>query len=228
MNNIIIKCTDLTKSYKDGSNNIDILKKISFELKKGDIAGIVGKSGSGKTTLLHLLAGLDTPTSGNIFFNGKLLSSMSSNQIAIFRNIKIGFIYQFHHLMLDFNVLENVAIPLLISNKSRKESEEIAYQMLTKVNLEDKIKKYPSELSGGERQRVAIARAFINKPSLIIADEPTGHLDKYNTNIIFNLIFKTNTILNTSFLIVTHDLDLIKKMPVLFEIKNGQLFNNKN
>ncbi|QCI17692.1 lipoprotein-releasing ABC transporter ATP-binding protein LolD [Buchnera aphidicola (Acyrthosiphon lactucae)] len=228
MNNIIIKCLNLTKSYQDGNLTVNILKKISFELQKGNIAGIIGKSGSGKTTFLHLLAGLDTPTSGEILFNGKLFSSMSSNQMSKFRNVELGFIYQFHHLMLDFNILENVAIPLLINKKSKKESEEIAYKMLKKVKLEDKIKKYPSQLSGGERQRVAVARAFINKPSLIIADEPTGNLDTYNANIIFNLIFKLNSDFNTSFLIVTHDPVLIKKIPILFKIKNGQLFIYKN
>ncbi|MCU4136933.1 lipoprotein-releasing ABC transporter ATP-binding protein LolD [Buchnera aphidicola (Sitobion miscanthi)] len=227
MNNII-KCINLHKSYQHGDSSFNILKKISFELKKGDIAGIIGESGSGKTTLLHLLGGLDTPTSGDILFNGRLFSSMSSNQMSKFRNVELGFIYQFHHLMLDFNVLENVAIPLLISNKSKKESEEIAFNMLKKVHLEEKIKKYPSELSGGERQRVAVARAFINKPSLIIADEPTGNLDSYNTNIILNLIFQLNFDCNTSFLIVTHDRDLIKKIPILFQMKSSQLFNYKN
>ncbi|QCI22743.1 lipoprotein-releasing ABC transporter ATP-binding protein LolD [Buchnera aphidicola] len=228
MTNIIIKCINLTKSYQNGDLNFSILKNICFELKKGDIAGIIGKSGSGKTTFLHLLAGLDSPTSGDILFNGKLFSSMSSNQMARFRNIELGFIYQFHHLMLDFNILENVAIPLLISNKNTKESEEISYQMLKKFHLEDKIKKYPSQLSGGERQRVAVARALINKPSLIIADEPTGNLDAYNADIIFNLIFQLNADFNTSFLIVTHDPILIKKIPILFQMKNGQLFNYKN
>jgi len=227
MNNII-KCINLHKSYQNGDSSFNVLKKISFELKKGDIAGIIGESGSGKTTLLHLLAGLDTPTSGDILFNGRLFSSMSSNQMSKFRNVELGFIYQFHHLMLDFNVLENVAIPLLISNKSKKESEEIAFNMLKKVHLEEKIKKYPSELSGGERQRVAVARAFVNQPSLIIADEPTGNLDSYNTNIILNLIFQLNFDCNTSFLIVTHDPDLIKKIPILFQMKSSQLFNYKN
>lgn len=193
MNNIIIKCINLNKSYKDGDFTYTILKNISFQLNKGDIAGIIGKSGSGKTTFLHLLAGLENPTSGDILFNGRLFSSMSSNKMSKFRNIELGFIYQFHHLMLDFNILENVSMPLLISNKSKKDSEEIAYNMLKKFNLEDKIKKYPSELSGGERQRVAVARAFINKPSLIIADEPTGNLDEDNTNIIFNLITELNS-----------------------------------
>ncbi|AEO08648.1 ABC transporter ATP-binding protein of lipoprotein export ABC transporter [Buchnera aphidicola str. Ak (Acyrthosiphon kondoi)] len=225
MNNIIIKCINLTKSYQDGDFTFNILKNISFELQKGDIVGIIGKSGSGKTTFLHLLAGLDTPTSGDILFNNRLFSSMSCNQISKFRNVELGFIYQFHHLMLDFNILENVAMPLLIDNKSRKESEEIAYKMLKKVKLEGKTKKYPSEISGGERQRVAVARAFVNKPSLIIADEPTGNLDKYNTNIIFDLMFQLNSDFNTSFLIVTHDPNLIKKIPILLQMKNGQLFN---
>lgn len=227
MNNII-KCIKLTKYYKDGHLIINVLKDISFELHHGDISAIIGKSGSGKTTLLHLLAGLDVPNSGDILFNGKSIKLMSSNQMAKFRNKKLGFIYQFHHLMLDFNILENVAIPLLIDNKSKKESEEIAYEMLKTVNLEKKIKKYPSEISGGERQRVAIARAFVNKPSLIIADEPTGNLDQYNANIIFNLILKFNNYYNTSFLIVTHDISLIKKIPILFEIKQGKLYNYNN
>ncbi|AHG60086.1 lipoprotein-releasing ABC transporter ATP-binding protein LolD [Buchnera aphidicola] len=228
MNKIIIKCINLTKSYKNTEIIVNILEKISFELHRGDIAGIIGKSGSGKTTLLHLLAGLDSPTSGKILFNGKEINLFSSKELARFRNVKLGLIYQFHHLMLDFNVLENVAIPLLINNKSRKESQEISYTMLKKVNLLDKVKKYPSELSGGERQRVAIARAFINNPSLIIADEPTGNLDKHNAHIIFDLILQLNHDFKTTFLIVTHDLTLIKKIPILFKIKNGRLFNCQN
>ncbi|ANZ22509.1 lipoprotein ABC transporter ATP-binding protein [Buchnera aphidicola (Diuraphis noxia)] len=227
MNNII-KCIKLTKFYKDGDLTINILKEISFQLNNKEIVAIIGKSGSGKSTFLHLLAGLDAASSGDVFLNGISINSMSSNKIAQFRNKQLGFIYQFHYLMLEFNILENVAIPLLISNKSKSESEEIAYQMLKKVKLEKKINKYPSEISGGERQRVAIARAFVNKPSLIIADEPTGNLDQYNANIILNLIFEFNSSYDTSFLIVTHDVNLIKKIPVLFEMKNGQLYNYNN
>lgn len=228
MNNIILQCINLTKSYQDDINSFYILKNISFYLNESDIAVIIGKSGSGKSTFLHLISGLEKPTSGTILFNGKKLSSMSSNQIAKLRNLNLGFIYQFHHLLLDFNVLENVAIPLLIANKSIKEAKEKSYKMLTKVNLENKVYKYPSELSGGERQRVAIARACINKPKLIIADEPTGHLDTYNANIVFDLIFELNNNFNTSFLIVTHDLFLAKKAHVLFEIKDNQLNIKKN
>ncbi|QCI17115.1 lipoprotein-releasing ABC transporter ATP-binding protein LolD [Buchnera aphidicola (Aphis helianthi)] len=228
MNNIILQCINLTKSYQDNIKKIHILKKTSFYLNKSEIAVIIGKSGSGKSTFLHLISGLEEPSSGTILFNGIPLNSMSSNQIAKLRNLHLGFIYQFHHLLLDFNVLENVAIPLLISNKSIKEAKEKSYEILKKVKLEKKIDKYPSELSGGERQRVAIARAFVNKPQLIIADEPTGNLDSYNAKIIFDLIFELNNNLNTSFIIVTHDLLLAKKAHVLCEIKRGQLNIKKN
>lgn len=227
MSNIILQCINLYKSYDNGKSSVSFLKKISFQLNEGDIAVITGKSGSGKSTLLHLIAGLDMPNSGQILFNSKLLNDMSSNEIAKLRNKKLGFIYQFHHLLLDFTVLENISMPLLIDNKTFKESKEISYKMLKILNLEDKRNKYPSELSGGERQRVAIARALINQPSLVIADEPTNNLDLYNKNIILNLIFELNNQLKTSFLIATHDFDLIKKTPILFKMKNGQLLNYK-
>lgn len=228
MNNIILQCIDLHKSYQEDIKKIDILKKISFSLNKNDIAVIIGKSGSGKSTFLHVVSGLEEPTSGTILFNGVPLNSMSNNQIAKLRNVNLGFIYQFHHLLLDFNVLENVSIPLLISKKNITEAKEKSYEILKKVNLEKKINKYPSELSGGERQRVAIARAFVNTPQLIIADEPTGNLDAYNARIIFDLIFDLNSSLNTSFLIVTHDLSFAQKANVLFEIQDGQLNIKKN
>ncbi|QCI18836.1 lipoprotein-releasing ABC transporter ATP-binding protein LolD [Buchnera aphidicola] len=228
MNSIILQCINLTKSYQDNGKKIQILKKTSFYLNKNDIAVVIGKSGSGKSTFLHLISGLEKPTSGYVLFDGIPLSSMSSNQIAKLRNINLGFIYQFHHLLLDFNVLENVAMPVLINNKSIKEAKEKSYEILKKVRLEKKIYKYPTDLSGGERQRVAIARAFVNNPKLIIADEPTGNLDSYNAKIIFDLIFELNNNLNTSFLIVTHDLYLAEKAHVLFEIKNSQLNIKKN
>ncbi|WP_422667217.1 lipoprotein-releasing ABC transporter ATP-binding protein LolD [Buchnera aphidicola] len=222
-NSILLKCVNLSKSYQDGDTCQNILKNISFSLHKGEMIAIIGKSGSGKSTLLHLLGGLDYPTSGKIFFNEISLCSMSSNELSTFRNKKIGFIYQFHHLLLDFNILENVSIPLLINKKNRIEAQEKSYEMLKKVHLEKKIKKYPSELSGGERQRVAIARALINTPSLIIADEPTGNLDQYNINIIFNLMLELNITQNTSFIVVTHDIKLSKKLPTIFKMKNGKL-----
>lgn len=226
--NIILQCINLKKSYFKKKEEISILKKISLKIKKSDIIVITGKSGSGKSTLLHLLGGLDKPTSGEILFNGTSLHSMSSNEIAVLRNLKLGFIFQFHHLLVDFNVLENVAIPLLIGKKSIKISKEKSHEMLKKLHLEKKINKYPSELSGGERQRVAIARALVNYPSLIIADEPTNNLDHKNKKIVLDLIFELNRNLNISFLIVTHDFLFIKKSPILFEMKNGQLINIRN
>ncbi|CAL4322673.1 Lipoprotein-releasing system ATP-binding protein LolD [Buchnera aphidicola (Protaphis terricola)] len=223
MNNIILKCINLTKFYQDDIKKTHILKNISFHLYQGEIAVIIGKSGSGKSTLLHLVSGLEQPTSGTIYFNGILLNSMSSNQISKLRNLNLGFIYQFHHLLLDFNVLENVSIPLLISNKTIREAKEKSYEILKKIRLEKKINKYPYELSGGERQRVAIARAFVNQPNLIIADEPTGNLDLHNSKIIFDLIFKFNKDFNTSFIIATHDLNLANQASTLFEMKDKTL-----
>ncbi|QNS01985.1 MAG: lipoprotein-releasing ABC transporter ATP-binding protein LolD [Buchnera aphidicola (Pentalonia nigronervosa)] len=228
MNNIILQCINLNKSYQNGKLNYNILNNISFSLKRGSIAAIIGPSGVGKSSLLHILGGLDQPTSGDVLFNGQSLMTMSENQIAKIRNTQLGFVYQFHHLLLDFNVLENVAMPLLISKKNMNESKKIAYEMLKKFNLENKITKYPSELSGGEKQRVSIARAFINNPSLIIADEPTGSLDSYNSNIVINLIFQLNKNLNTTFLIVTHDSLFVQKIPVVFKMTNQRLFNYRN
>ncbi|CAL4321995.1 Lipoprotein-releasing system ATP-binding proteinLolD [Buchnera aphidicola (Cavariella theobaldi)] len=225
-NSILLQCINLYKSYQDGDILQSVLKNISFVIKKKDIIAIIGKSGSGKSTLLHLLGGLDTPTSGKIFFNNVSLCSMSSNALSELRNKKIGFIYQFHHLLLDFNILENVSMPLLINSTNAKKAYEKSYEMLKMVNLEKKIKKYPSELSGGERQRVAIARAFINVPPLIIADEPTGNLDKCNRDMILDLILKFNKNHNTAFLIVTHDITLAKKLPILLKINNGKLIHH--
>ncbi|AWH90493.1 lipoprotein-releasing ABC transporter ATP-binding protein LolD [Buchnera aphidicola (Melanaphis sacchari)] len=227
MNNIILQGINLTKFFYSQGKIVYILKNISFKINQGDIAIITGKSGSGKSTLLHIISGLDCPNFGEVLFNGISLNSISSNEMARLRRSKIGFIYQFHHLLLDFNVFENVAMPLLINNKSIKESKEIVFEILKKVNLEKKINKYPSELSGGERQRVAIARALVHQPTLIIADEPTSNLDQYNTDVIFDIIFELNSTLKTSFVIVTHNSCYIKQSSILFQIKNSQLFNEK-
>ncbi|QCI24367.1 lipoprotein-releasing ABC transporter ATP-binding protein LolD [Buchnera aphidicola (Muscaphis stroyani)] len=223
-NSFKLQCINLTKSYKDGDLVRYILNNISFKLNKGDLVAITGVSGSGKSTFLNLLGGLDKPTSGDVLFENKLFREMSSNEMAKFRNLSVGFIHQFHHLLLDFNVIENVAMPMLIGKKNIKYAKDKSYEILKKVKLEKKYKKYPSQLSGGERQRVAIARALINNPSIVLADEPTGYLDKYHSDIILNLICQLNNDLKTSFIIVTHDFSLIKKIPILLEIKNSQLF----
>lgn len=219
----LLSCKNLEKKYKIGKILIHVLKNISFSIKKSEMAVILGKSGSGKSTLLHLLAGLDLPNKGSVFFKGKNIYKISNKQMSELRNREFGFIYQFHYLLSDFNILENVMIPVLISNKKRKYANNIAKKILFKVGLDEKKYYYPNELSGGERQRVAIARAIVNKPSIIFADEPTGNLDPLNSNIIFNLLMELNEINKTACLIVTHNLEIANKIPKKLEISNSYL-----
>ncbi|MXP56318.1 lipoprotein-releasing ABC transporter ATP-binding protein LolD [Pantoea sp. Mhis] len=219
----LLQCKNLCKSYLEGKIQNNVLRDINFSLQTGEMISIVGSSGSGKSTLLHLLAGLDTPTSGDVIFDGKLLNEMSASMKANLRNSELGFIYQFHHLLKDFNALENVAMPLLIGKIPRKRAKLRAIDMLITVGLAKQIRYYPSELSGGERQRVAIARALVNHPRLVMADEPTGNLDSYNANAIFNLIKEFNIKYGTTFLVVTHNLQLAKQLNWQMEMRNGKL-----
>ncbi|CAL1329279.1 lipoprotein-releasing ABC transporter ATP-binding protein LolD [Candidatus Providencia siddallii] len=223
MNKQILICENLNKIYKNKICSLQVLKNINFSINKGELITIIGSSGSGKSTLLHMLGGLDTPSSGNIIFCGKYINKLSSNERAIIRNKKIGFIYQFHHLLHDFTSLENVAIPLLIGKNTKKKSFIIASEMLKIVGMNKKLNCFPSELSGGESQRVAIARALINKPILVLADEPTGNLDLYNKNIVFDLLKTINNKLKTTILIVTHDNSIAKQTDRQFEIYDGYL-----
>ncbi|EBF3854018.1 lipoprotein-releasing ABC transporter ATP-binding protein LolD, partial [Salmonella enterica subsp. enterica serovar Reading] len=176
MNKILLQCDNLCKRYQEGTVQTDVLHDVSFSIGEGEMMAIVGSSGSGKSTLLHLLGGLDTPTSGDVIFSGQPMSKLSSAAKAELRNQKLGFIYQFHHLLPDFTALENVAMPLLIGKKKPAEIDARAREMLHAVGLEHRATHRPSELSGGERQRVAIARALVNNPRLVLADEPTGNL----------------------------------------------------
>ncbi|ARJ44038.1 lipoprotein ABC transporter ATP-binding protein LolD [Pantoea alhagi] len=219
----LLQCNKLCKRYQEGSVQTDVLRDVSFTMRPGEMMAIVGSSGSGKSTLLHLLGGLDAPTSGDVLFNGRALSSMSSAQKAELRNRELGFIYQFHHLLPDFTALENVAMPLLIGKKSKQEAQERALEMLRAVGLEKRAAHRPAELSGGERQRVAIARALVNNPRLVMADEPTGNLDARNADAIFDLLGELNVRQGTAFLVVTHDLHLAKRLPAQREMRDGQL-----
>ena len=201
MNKILLQCDNLCKRYQEGTVQTDVLHDVSFSIEEGEMMAIVGTSGSGKSTLLHLLGGLDTPTSGD----------------------ELGFIYQFHHLLPDFTALENVAMPLLIGKQKAADIERQAKAMLRSVGLEHRSDHRPSELSGGERQRVAIARALVNKPRLVLADEPTGNLDARNADSIFQLLGELNVAQRTAFLVVTHDLQLAKRMSRQLEMRDGRL-----
>lgn len=222
-NSILLQCDNLCKRYQEGSVQTDVLRNVAFSMQQGELMAIVGSSGSGKSTLLHLLGGLDKPTSGDVIFNGQSLNAMSSSAKAELRNRELGFIYQFHHLLPDFNALENVAMPLLIGKVAKAEVQERARAMLAAVGLEKRALHRPSELSGGERQRVAIARALVNNPRLVMADEPTGNLDARNADAIFDLIGELNVRQGTAFLVVTHDLQLAKRLKRQQEMRDGHL-----
>lgn len=223
MNKILLQCDNLSKRYQEGTVQTDVLHNVSFSVGEGEMMAIVGSSGSGKSTLLHLLGGLDTPTEGDVIFSGQPLSKMSSTAKAELRNRELGFIYQFHHLLPDFTALENVAMPLLIGKKKPAEINARASDMLKAVGLGHRGNHRPSELSGGERQRVAIARALVNNPRLVLADEPTGNLDARNADSIFQLLGELNAAQGTAFLVVTHDLQLAKRMGRQLEMRDGRL-----
>ncbi|WP_392551337.1 lipoprotein-releasing ABC transporter ATP-binding protein LolD [Orbus wheelerorum] len=219
----LISTTNLSKSYQDGKAIIEVLKDVSFSINPKSMTSIIGSSGSGKSTLLHILGGLDKPTSGEVIFKSQALNRLSEVQKAALRNKEIGFVYQFHHLLADFSALENIAMPLLIAGVKSKEAEQRAFEMLKSVNLSHRAKHRPSELSGGERQRIAIGRALINRPSIVMADEPTGNLDQSTAETIFELLIDLNQQHGTAFLVVTHDLALAKKMDQQYSMSQGAL-----
>ncbi|MEE6076457.1 MULTISPECIES: lipoprotein-releasing ABC transporter ATP-binding protein LolD [Avibacterium] len=220
---ILLSCQNLTKVYQEGENQTQVLKDVTFSMEEGELVAIVGSSGSGKSTLLHTLGGLDQPTSGEVFIKGKSLQKASADELAKLRNQYMGFVYQFHHLMADFSALENVMMPMLIGKQNRSEAQDRAEKMLQAVGLAHRIKHRPSALSGGERQRVAIARALVNNPALVLADEPTGNLDRKTTESIFELILKLNQEQKIAFLLVTHDLQLAEKLSRRMVMQDGVL-----
>ncbi|MDX7991344.1 lipoprotein-releasing ABC transporter ATP-binding protein LolD [Xenorhabdus sp. Reich] len=226
-NQPLLLCHHLCKKYQEGKVSAEVLKNVTFSIQHGEMMAIVGSSGSGKSTLLHLLGGLDSPTAGEVLFKGQSLNQMSASARAELRNNEIGFIYQFHHLLPDFNALENVAMPLFIGGKSsgarKRQAQQKALDMLAAVGLENRAQHRPSELSGGERQRVAIARALVNEPSLVLADEPTGNLDQRNADSVFQLLQELNQQQGTAFLVVTHDLKLANQLTRQLEMRDGYL-----
>lgn len=223
MNKEILKCQNLTKSYHDGTATIDVLKGINLSIKAGERIAIVGPSGSGKSTLMHLLGGLDLPTSGQVFMQDNEWQKLSERQRCSLRNQNLGFVYQFHHLLPEFTALENVAMPLMIANKSTDEAEAQAETMLKDVGLGHRLGHKPSQLSGGERQRVAISRALVHQPLCVLADEPTGNLDSATATKVFDLMLGLNERLNTALIIVTHDQQLASRMDRVITIQDGLL-----
>lgn len=226
MSNVLL-CRQLSKSYFQGSddsgNETTVLKQLDLTVKAGELLAVVGSSGCGKSTFLHLAGALDTPTSGEVLINDVNIHQLSDKKRAEFRNRHIGFIYQFHHLMMEFSAEENVAMPLLIKGEKPKSAMKQAQEMLNQVGLSHRYHHRPSELSGGERQRVAIARALVTKPSLVLADEPTGNLDFDTAEQIYQLLRELNVSVNTSFVIVTHDLILAARMDRQLRLDHGQL-----
>ncbi|CAH7025354.1 lipoprotein release complex - ATP binding subunit [Vibrio chagasii] len=220
-----LQCNDIRKTYREGSLDTEVLKGVSFEIEKGELVSIIGTSGSGKSTLLHILGALDDASAGNVSFLGQDLAKLSSNKQAKLRNQHLGFVYQFHHLLSDFSALENVAMPLLIGGEKPAKAKQEAQLLLDKVGLSHRVDHRPSELSGGERQRVAIARALVNKPALVLADEPTGNLDHNTALSIYDLMRELNREYDTAFLVVTHDGELAGKMDRQLHMQDGLLVN---
>ncbi|MDF2153627.1 lipoprotein-releasing ABC transporter ATP-binding protein LolD [Vibrio sp. CAU 1672] len=219
----LLECRDIRKIYREGKLDTEVLRGVSFDLEKGELVSIVGSSGSGKSTLLHILGALDDATEGQVRFLEQNLAMLTSNKQAALRNKHLGFVYQFHHLLADFTALENVAMPLLIGGVKPQQAKQAAQELLAKVGLNHRMDHRPSELSGGERQRVAIARALVNKPDLVLADEPTGNLDHSTALAIYDLMRELNRESNIAFLVVTHDNELAAKMDRQMHMQDGLL-----
>lgn len=218
----VVLASSLTKVFSEGLFKVEVLSNLDLKVEQGDMVAIVGPSGSGKSTLLHLLGGLDKPTSGMVEIDGVDIFKLSEKEKSILRNKKLGFVYQFHHLLPEFSALENVAIPLLIGGKKTVDATDKATDILKTVGLEGRIKHRVGELSGGERQRVAIARALVINPKCVLADEPTGNLDSKNASQIYDLLFKLKEECNTAFVVVTHDLKIANKMERVLVLENGK------
>ncbi len=219
---VVMQCDGVTKTFGEGATAVHVLNNLNFKVSAGETVAIVGQSGSGKSTLLHILGGLDLPTSGDVFLQGKAINKLSPVAQGNLRNQGLGFVYQFHHLLNEFSALENVAMPLRIRGMRLVEAHERAAAILNEVGLSHRVKHLPGELSGGERQRVAIARALVTEPACVLADEPTGNLDRTTADGVFALILSLNAKRNAALIMVTHDRGLAAKMGRVETLQDGR------
>ncbi len=223
MNNPVLACEAVCKSYNDGVLDVQVLDNLDLQVEKGQSISIIGSSGSGKSTLLHILGGLDKPTSGRVSLMGSDLSQMSQKDLSALRNRRLGFVYQFHHLLPEFSALENVMMPLLIGKTPKDEARSRALAMLEKAGLKERVQHRPGELSGGERQRAAIARALVTEPACLLADEPTGNLDRKNAQNVLDMMLDLKAELDTALVVVTHDDQLAARFERVLTMTDGRL-----